>query len=267
MNNDPAARRIQSFADPATLARAAAEELTRRVSAAVKARGHAAVALAGGSTPKTLYGLLAAEPAFRDRFPWAQTHFFFGDERHVAPDDKDSNFRMAREAMFDKLAGILPAANIHRVRSEDPDAARAAADYAEEINAYFDSREHDAAGESMLPRFDVVLLGMGPDGHTASLFPGTTGLREMDTLVTAAWVDKLATYRVTFTPPLLYASAAILFLVAGKDKADTLATVLEGATEADRYPSQGISADNGETLWLIDAAAGAKLKDAGAVAK
>ena len=260
MNNDPAARRTQTFADAATLARAAAEEFTRLMAAAVKARGYAAVVLAGGSTPKALYGLLADEPSFRDRIAWGQTHFFFGDERHVPPDDKDSNFRMAKEAMFDKLAGTLPEANVHRIRSEGMDPARVAVDYAKEITAFFDERHQDGDGGPALPRFDVILLGMGPDGHTASLFPGTTGLREVDTLVTSAWVDKLSTYRITFTPPLLRAAAAILFLVGGKDKADTLATVLEGATEMDRYPSQGISADNGETLWLIDAAAAAKLQ-------
>lgn len=260
MNNDPTARRTQTFADPTALARAAAEELTRLAVAAVKSKGYVTVALSGGSTPKVLYGFLADEPAFRDRFPWAQTHFFFGDERHVAPDDKDSNFRMAKEAMFDKLAGTLPAENIHRVRSEGPDAVKVAADYAGEVAAFFDGKGGGSTGASSLPRFDVVLLGMGPDGHTASLFPGTTGLREMDTLVTSAWVDKFSTYRITFTPPLLRAGAVILFLVAGKDKTDVLATVLEGKSEPDRYPSQGISADGGETLWLIDTAAAARLK-------
>ena len=260
MNNDPAARRIQTFSDPAPLARAAAEELTRLAVAAVKERGYATVALSGGSTPKVLYALLADEPAFRDRLPWSQTHFFFGDERHVPPDAKDSNFRMAKEAMFDKLEGTLPAENIHRVHGEGTDAAKVAANYAGEISAFFNGKDGGKAGEGSLPRFDVILLGMGPDGHTASLFPGTTGLREMDTLVTASWVDKLSTYRVTFTPPLLRAGATILFLVAGADKTDTLATVLEGPSETDRYPSQGISADGGQTLWLIDTAAGAKLE-------
>ncbi len=250
MNNHPAQRRLQVFADPAALARAAAEEMTRRALAAVRANGRATVALSGGSTPKVLYGLLADEPAFRARFPWAQTHFFFGDERHVAPDDKDSNFRMAREAMFDKLSGTLPAENIHRVHAETPDAYEAAANYALDVQRTFG----DAPA-----RFDLTLLGMGPEGHTASLFPGTTGLRET-VPVAAAYVEKLAAYRITFTPPLLKNSAAILFLVAGQDKADTLATVLEGASEPDKYPVQGITADDGETLWLLDTASAAKLR-------
>ena len=252
MNNDPSARRLLVFADPAALARAAAEEVTRVVIAAVRANGRATVALSGGSTPKVLYGLLADEPAFRERLPWAQTHFFFGDERHVPPDDKDSNFRMAREAMFDKLADTLPPENIHRVHGENPDAYAAAAAYAREVSAFF--------GDTA-PRFDLTLLGMGPEGHTASLFPGTTGLRET-TPVAAAYIEKLAAYRITFTPTTLKNSAVLLLLVAGKDKAETLVTVLEGPSEPDKFPVQGISANDGGTLWLLDQAAAASLADA-----
>jgi 6-phosphogluconolactonase len=251
MNNDPIARRIQVLADPAALARAGAEELTRRALAAVRESGRAAVALSGGSTPKALYKLLATEPAFRERLPWQDLHFFFGDERHVPPDAADSNFRMAKEAMFDALGDTCPPANIHRIHCELPSASQAAEEYAADLNSFF--------GGEGIPRFDLVLLGMGPDGHTASLFPGTTGLRETDKLVCAAWVDKLSTYRVTLTPPVLCAAAALLFLVAGKDKCDTLVKVLEGRPEPDRYPSQGISAVDGETLWLLDEAAAAGL--------
>ncbi len=250
MNNDPSARRLQVFADPGTLARAAAEELTRRIVAAARGGGKVRVALSGGSTPKVLYAMLADEPAFRERIPWAATHFFFGDERHVAPDNKESNYRMAREAMFDKLAGILPPENIHRVHGEETDAAKAAADYAAELREF-------CGGE---PRFDVILLGMGPEGHTASLFPGTTGLRET-VPVAAAFIEKVGAYRITFTPPVLRNAAVILFLVAGAEKADTLVQVLEATkSEPDRYPVQGISATNGETLWLLDKAAAAKLR-------
>ena len=252
MNNNPANRRLQVFADSATLARAAAEEMTRRTLAAVRANGRAAVALSGGSTPRVLYGLLADEPSFRERFPWAQTHFFFGDERHVPPTDEDSNYRMASEAMFDKLTHVLPAANIHRIHrvpAEAADAYEVATNYALEVLRFF--------GETPA-RFDLTLLGMGPEGHTASLFPGTTGLRET-TPVTAAYVEKLSAYRITFTPPLLRNSAAILFLVAGQEKADTLRAVMEGASEPDKYPVQGITAEDGETLWLLDQKAAAKL--------
>lgn len=252
MNNDPTARRIQVLADPAALARAGAEELTRRALAAVREKGWAAVALSGGSTPKALYKLLATEPAFRERLPWRELHFFFGDERHVPPQAADSNFRMAKEAMFDALGDVCRLNNIHRIHCELPSASHAAEEYAVELKSFFDVRNR-------IPRFDLVLLGMGPDGHTASLFPGTTGLRESKKLVCAAWVDKLSTYRVTLTPPVLQQAAALLFLVAGKDKCDTLVKVLEGPSEPDRYPSQGISAVDGETLWLLDEAAAAGL--------
>ena len=258
MNNDPTARRVQILADPAAVARAAAEEFTGRAVAAVRAHGRFTVALAGGSTPRALYGLLTTEPAFRDRVPWGQTFLFYGDERHVGPENKESNYRMTREALLDRLApGALPAGNVRRIPSENPDAFAAAAEYAAALEGFF-GRGGEAPGG--LPRFDLILLGMGPDGHTASLFPGTTGLREMDRLVAAAWVDKLSTYRITFTPPLLRAAAAILFLVGGADKATALRAVLEGPAEPDRYPSQGITAHDGETLWLLDRAAGAALR-------
>lgn len=256
MNHDPAARRVQIFADSAAVARAAAEEFTGRAVAAVRARGRFTVALAGGSTPKALYALLAAEPAFRERVPWRETFLFFGDERHVGPDDKESNYRMAREAMLDRLVpDLLPAGNVRRIPAENPDAYAAAAEYAAGLEGFFGRRESGGP-----PRFDLILLGVGPDGHTASLFPGTTGLREMDRLVAASWVDKLSTYRITFTPPLLRAAAAILFLVGGADKAASLRTVLEGPAEPDRYPSQGITAHDGETLWLLDRGAAAALR-------
>ena len=251
MNNDPAARRVQILADPAALARSAAEEVTRRLAAAVREHGRASIALSGGSTPKALYALLAEEPVFRERLPWRDTHFFFGDERHVPPDDGGSNYRMAREAMFDPLKALCPAANVHRILAEGADTAQVAAAYERELGTYFPV--------GITPRFDLILLGMGPDGHTASLFPGTTGLREADKLVCAAWIDKLSTYRITFTPHLLTNAAALLFLVAGKDKADALPAVLQGPSEPDRYPSQGINSPRGETLWLVDKAAAANL--------
>ncbi len=252
MNNDPSARRVQILTDPAALARSAAEEVTRRLAAAVRQNGQASIALSGGSTPKALYALLAQEPAFRERLPWAATHFFFGDERHVPPTDATSNYRMAREAMFDALGSTCPAVNVHRVHAEDPEATRVAADYERELAGHFPG--------GLTPRFDVILLGMGSDGHTASLFPGTTGLRETEKLVCAAWIDKVSAYRITFTPKVLTNAATILFLVAGQDKAEVLPAVLQGKSEPDRYPSQGISSPRGETLWLVDKAAAASLR-------
>ena len=243
---------IQTFANKDALARAAAEEGTRLAVAAGRERGQASIALAGGSTPEALYRLLGDEPAFRARMPWAQTHFFFGDERHVPPDHKESNYLMAARAMLNELAEVCPPQNVHRIPSENPDAAQAASEYEAEVRAFF--------GVGGTPEFDLVLLGMGPDGHAASLFPGTTGLRETEKLVAAAWVDKLSTYRITFTPPLLAAARAILFLTAGDEKAEMLRTVFEGAAELDRYPSQRINVENPRTQWLVDKAAAAKLK-------
>lgn len=242
---------VQKFASKEALARAAAEEVTRLAAAAVRERGRATVALAGGSTPEAMYRLLADEPAFRARFPWGQTHFFFSDERHVPPEHKDSNYRMADEALLKKVAAQCPSGNIHRIPAEHPDASQAASQYEAELRAFF--------GAGGVPRFDLILLGMGPDGHTASLFPGTTGLRETEKLVAAAWVDKLSTYRITFTPPLLAAAGAILFLAAGAEKAEVLRIVLEGAPEYDRYPSQRVTAENANARWLVDEAAAARL--------
>lgn len=252
MNNNPASRRVQILADPTAIARAAAEEFTRRAVAAVRERGRFTVALAGGSTPKALYGLLATEPAFRERVPWDQTFLFFGDERHVGPEDKDANYRMAREAMLDRLVpGSLPVENVRRVPAENPDPYAAAAEYAAGLENFF--------GGGGLPRFDLILLGMGDNAHCASLFPGTSALRESDRLVAAVWVDTLSTYRLTLTPPVLRGAAAVLFLVGGAGKAEAVRAVLEGAPEPDRYPSQGITAHDGETIWLLDQAAAGKL--------
>ncbi|OAI42070.1 hypothetical protein AYO41_04810 [Verrucomicrobia bacterium SCGC AG-212-E04] len=248
-----ARRLIQRFADPTALTRAAADEVVRRLVLAVQQRGGASIALAGGSTPKSLYRQLAEDAALRDRLPWSKVHFFFGDERHVSPDHSDSNFRMAHEAMFDRLpAELLPEANIHRIRGELPEPEQAAIQYAQELEAHF--------GQGHLPQFDVMLLGMGPDGHTASIFPGTSALRENAITVCAVWIDKLSTHRITMTPPVLRHARSVIFLVAGPDKARVLKSVLEGPPALDRYPAQGIYSLEGETLWLADTAAAATLQ-------
>ncbi len=248
----PSSRRVISrHADPAQLARAAAELTSQLLREAVGKHGVARIALAGGSTPKALYRLFADDDGLRASVPWKETHFFFGDERHVPPDHADSNFKMASEALFNRIpAGLLPPENLHRIESENPSAYLAAAAYAEKLNAHF---------QGALPEFDVILLGMGPDGHTASIFPGTTALRENAQTVCAVWVDKFSTYRVTMTPPVLCNARRILFLVAGADKTKTLKSVLEGGPETDRYPSQGIVSHRGETSWMLDEAAAAEL--------
>src|SRR5271168_647739 len=180
------------------LARAAAVELLRLARESVASRGVFTLALSGGSTPKKLYALLATDPAFRD-FPWDKTQLFFGDERHVPPDQADSNFHMTQGTLL--ASGLVPEAHLHRVRAELPDAADAATQYEEEMRAFF-TADKCLGG---FPRFDAVLLGMGPDGHTASLFPGSKGLDETERWVISNWVEKFKTDRITFTFPVLNA--------------------------------------------------------------
>jgi 6-phosphogluconolactonase len=241
---------IRVVADAAEVARLAAEAVREAAAAAVAARGVFTLALSGGSTPRALYLRLASPPGL----PWARTHVFWGDERHVPPDHPDSNFRMANEAM---LAGVpIPAGNIHRVRAEDPDPARAAAEYEAEVRRVV-AAEQEAGGR---PRFDLVLLGLGPDAHTASLFPGTDAVREVERLVAAPRVEEVGAHRITFTPALLNAARSVLFLVAGADKADAVHAVLRGPTALDRFPAQVVRPAAGAVLWIIDRAAAGRLE-------
>ena len=248
---------LRRFAEGEDLAQAAAEEFTRRAESAVRDHARFSVVLSGGSTPRRLYRLLAdpAQP-FLDRIDWSATHVFWGDERHVPPDHPDSNYRMAREALLDVVP--IPAGNIHRMHGEESDAARAAASYEAELRAFFSD------SSSAQPRFDLVLLGLGPDAHTASLFPGTEAVRERERWVVASWVEKLASWRITLTPAVLDRAAVVIFLVQGKDKADALRTVLEGDLEGehdpDRYPAQVVRPESGELLWLVDDAAANRLR-------
>jgi 6-phosphogluconolactonase len=242
-------REIKLVADAAELAREAAETFVRLATEAVAAKGSFSVALSGGSTPKALFGLLAGE--YLDRVPWRETHFFWGDERHVPPDHPDSNYRMTREAMLSTAP--VPPENVHRVEAENPDAADAADAYGRTLERWFGTRP----GE--FPRVDLVLLGMGPDGHTASLFPHTTALHETARSVVANWVPKFDAYRITLTAPVLNNAANVLFLVAGADKAEALHEVHEGARNPDEYPSQLVRPTSGSLRWLVDRAAAARL--------
>jgi len=246
---------VRVLADAATVQRAAAELVAAETADAAAARGAAFVALSGGSTPRGLYALLA-DPAgpFRARVPWPALHVFWGDERHVGPDHADSNYRMAREALLERVP--IPVGQVHRIAGEEPDAAVAAARYAGTLREAFGAR---GRLQGPWPRFDLVLLGMGPDGHTASLFPGTDAVHEREALVVAPWVPKLASRRITVTPPVLNHAARVAFLVTGADKAETLAAVLEGPRQPDRYPSQVVRTTEGTVVWLVDRAAAARL--------
>lgn len=241
-------RQIERFDDLNAVAHAAAVLFVRAAQAA-RARGRFNVVLSGGSTPRAFHTLLAAPP-YRDQVEWGQVHFYWGDERCVAPDDPESNFRMARETLLDNVP--IREAQIHRIHTEE-DPVVAANLYADEL------RQDFALAEGARPRFDLVYLGMGPDGHTASLFPHTAALAVTDKLVTANFVPKLGVSRITLTYPVLNSAAAVAFLVAGQDKAEALAAVLEGPREPETFPSQLIAPSDGELFWLVDTAAAAKL--------
>lgn len=243
---------IRRQTTPQDLFQAAAEEVVRAATEAVAQRGRFAIALSGGSTPKSLYTLLASNAVAG--LPWARMFFFWGDERHVPPTDADSNYRMADEALLSKVP--IPAANIFRVPAENPDAAAAAESYEQTIRKFFTLE----AGE--VPRFDLILLGLGPDGHTASLFPETAALQEKSRLVVANQVDKLKTIRITLTLPVLNAARCVAFLVSGTDKAAVLHEVLEGSGPGEKYPSKLVRPSDGELIWFVDRAAASELKTA-----
>jgi len=247
----PSTRSIEVLATAADLFDAAAEEFVRTARTAIGAQGRFTVALSGGSTPKALYSLLAANYA---DFAWNRVFLFFGDERHVPPTDPDSNYRMVHESLLTKIA--IPAENVFRVPAENPDAAAAASDYEVQLRRFFELRPGDRPGE--FPRFDLILLGLGPDGHTASLFPDSAALDESSRLVVANWVAKFNTYRITFTFPVLNRAAEVMFMAIGADKADMLYKVLEGKS-IPPLPSQRVQPSDGNLLWMLDEAAAAKL--------
>jgi 6-phosphogluconolactonase len=245
-------REVRILADGAAIARRAAQEFIQAATAAVRERGAFAVALAGGSTPKTLYTLLATDPALRSQVPWDKMHLFFGDERHVGPDHPDSNFRMASESMISKAP--LKASQVRRIKGEYPDTEQAAREYEQALQSYFMLK----AGE--LPRFDLLFAGMGNEGHTLSLFPGTKALHADGRIVVRNWVGKLYTERITLTAPAACNAAQIIFMVTGADKAPALKAVLEGPFEPEQLPSQLLQPKNGKLLWLVDTAAGSMLE-------
>ena len=236
---------IQITENIAELSRLAAERFVQLAIATVQEKERFTVALAGGSTPKSLYSLLAnPEEPFSAQLPWDRIGFFWGDERHVPPDHPDSNYRMAWESMLSHAP--VPAANIHRIKGEYLDATKAAEDYEGVLQRVFNLRP------GQLPRFDLILLGLGSDGHTASLFPGSAVLHEKKKLVAAVWIEKLGTSRITLTPPVLINAAVVIFLVSGSAKADALHEVLEGNQDYERLPARLIRANEGRVLWLVD---------------
>jgi 6-phosphogluconolactonase len=243
-------REIHIFPDSAAIARRASEIFIESAKSAVADHGHFNVALAGGSTPKALNILLAAEP-LRSQVPWDKLRIFFGDERHAAPTDPESNFHMATETLLSKLS--LKSEQVHRIMGEYPDTEKAAREYEQLLRSQFNL----AAGQ--LPRFDLMFLGMGNEGHTLSLFPGTKALHDHGRLVMHNWIGKLYTERVTCTAPVANNSALVVFMVGGADKAPALKAVLEGPHEPEQLPSQLINPGHGKLLWLLDTAAASML--------
>jgi 6-phosphogluconolactonase len=244
----PSPPEIRILKSSQELFEAAAAEFAAQASESVRARGRFAVALSGGSTPKSLYTLLATKLSI----PWDKVCFFWGDERHVPPDHADSNYRMANEALLSRVP-VRPE-NVFRIRGEEEDVDDAARQYEEALQQFF----HLSSGE--FPRFDLTLLGLGPDGHCASLFPGTSALNERHRLVVANWVEKFKTHRITFTFPVLNQAACVIFLASGPDKAAILHEVLENSSA--NLPSQQVRPTNGRLLWLVDSAAAGALSRA-----
>lgn len=249
----PRKLRIKYYVEPdaAALARRAAQYLVEMASEAVDARGQARIAISGGSTPKAAFHLLAdANQPWRKRMPWDRLDLYWVDERTVPPTHPDSNYRMTREALLDHVP--LPPERVHRMEGElDPEAA--AARYESELRNSFRLEGAES------PRFDLVALGMGDDGHTASLFPHTAAIHEMGRLVAANQVPQKDTWRITLTWPVINHASSVFFLIAGADKAAVLRDVLTGPWDPERLPSQLIWPSSGILTLFLDMAAAALL--------
>lgn len=243
---------VRRLTTPQDLFQAAAEEVIHSVSEGVSERGRFTIALSGGSTPKNLYTLIAANAG--GSLPWAKMFFFWGDERNVPPNNSESNFLMAKETLLAKVP--VPTANIFPIPAGTTDGASAAQAYERTLQKFFGL----APGE--FPRFDLILLGMGPDGHTASLFPQTAALQEKSRLVVENWVEKLSASRITLTLPVLNGARSVLFLVSGADKATALREVLEGNAAGEKYPSRMVRPADGKLMWFVDRAAASELSKA-----
>lgn len=247
-------REILVFANLEELSHVAATRFVHAAQEAIAQNGRFTVALSGGSTPKELYSLLASD-TFRNQVDWSKVYFFFGDERTVPPDHADSNFRMASESLLNHIAP----SQVFRMEGENSNVEAAADNYSQQLQQFFGLQGGTGPSPENFPRFDLILLGMGPDGHTASLFPGSKALQERGRPVTANWVEKFNTYRITLTAPTINRAAQIWFLVAGQDKAEPLHEILEGQLQPETYPSQLIQPQNGKAIFMVDQKAASKL--------
>jgi 6-phosphogluconolactonase len=243
MENGKSKGDVSVFDTPADVAHAAAERFVSLAEKRIAARRRFSVALSGGSTPRQVYQLLASNK-YRDRIDWSMTHVFFGDERCVPANHPASNYRMAYETMISKLP--IPVENVHPINGEGEATANARA-YEQELKKVFPNLDW--------PRFDLIFLGLGDDGHTASLFPGTAALKERNAWVVANWVEKLKSFRITLTVPAINHAREIWFLVTGTEKARALAADLRGKKNEEMYPAQLVQPENGSLIWLVDKAA------------
>jgi 6-phosphogluconolactonase len=238
---------VKTYPDKEQLAQAMAERFTALAQEAIETRERFTVALSGGSTPKALFELLATE-AFAGQIDWEKVHVFWGDERCVPPDHKDSNYRMAHDALLGHVP--IPEDNIHRIQGELPP-QKAATAYANTLRNLFEANP---------PPLDLILLGMGDDGHTASLFPGLPAIYEHNRLVVAHYVSQLKVWRVTLTPVVINAARHVVFLVTGENKAARLRQVLRGVYQPHLMPAQIVRPRKGTLTWMVDADAAALLK-------
>lgn len=234
---------VRVYEDKQELAEAAASHFAARATEAIKERGRFTVALAGGSTPETTYEVLARD--YADGIDWSRIHVFFGDERAVPPDHEDSNYRMAREALLDHI----PVGSVHRMHGELPP-EEAAVSYEDELREFF--------GSDSIPSLDLIMLGIGEDGHTASLFPNTPALDVADRWAVENPVEKLDTVRLTLTAPVINAARSVNFLVAGEGKAEALREILEGDADPHEYPAKFIKPTGGP-VWMVDRTAASQL--------
>jgi 6-phosphogluconolactonase len=244
---------FEIFPTPMEMSEAAARLFTARAAQAVSLRGRFTAALSGGKTPVELYMMLAKAP-FVTEIPWARAHLFWVDERCVPPDHEDSNYRMVRERLLDHVP--IPPANVHRMQGE-MDPVEAAALYERGLRDFF--VPHGAG----FPVFDFILLGLGEDGHTASLFPGTRAIHESARWVLCDYVNAQKGWRITLTPPVINSARMVVFLAAGSGKAAVLKDILEGPSRPDFLPAQLVRPAGGQLLWMLDRDSAALLKEKG----
>ncbi len=236
------------YPDKDTLSQEAARYIARIAQEAIVTRGRFTIALSGGSTPKVLFGLLG-EPPYSEQIDWRLVDIFWSDERCVPPDDPESNYFLAHAQLLSKVQ--IPSAQVHRMPADRPDREVASLAYTQEMQSIFSTNG--------IPAFDLLQLGMGPEGHTCSLFPHQPSLHEESRLVMPVSVPKPPPDRLTFTPPLLNAARNVLFLVTGDDKAEAVQAVLEGDYQPDEYPAQIVRPVQGEVVWMLDTAAAQRL--------